>query len=69
MNEVCFREDGNELLTNKDLQAILHVSKNRAYEIQKSACFPTIKINNRYYVTRRSLTKWLDEYTNREYIL
>lgn len=61
--------DGNELLTNKDLQAILHMSKNQVYELQKSSCFPTIRINNRMYVTRKSLSAWLDSYTGRTYKL
>ena len=60
---------GDELLTNKDLQTILHMSKNQVYELQKSSCFPTIRINSRMYVTRKSLSAWLDSYTGRAYKL
>ena len=59
----------NELLTYKDLQAKLHIGKNRAYELMKSACFPSIKINNRYYVTKKNLSEWLQEYTYRQFLL
>lgn len=68
MNKVCHRED-DELLTYKDLQAKLHIGKNRAYELLKSACFPSIKINSRYYVTSKNLSKWLQDYTYRQYQL
>ncbi len=59
----------NELLTYKDLQAKLHIGKNRAYELMKSACFPSIKINSRYYVTKKNLSEWLQEYTYRQFLL
>ena len=58
------REDymPDRLLTYKDLQDILHVGKNRAYELLKSDCFPTIRINNRMYVSSRHLQQWIDQY-------
>ncbi len=52
----------DRLLTYKDLQDILHIGKNRAYELLKSECFPTIRINNRMYVSSRHLQEWLDKY-------
>jgi len=58
----------DQLLTYKDLQAILHIGKNKAYELLKSSCFPTIKINNRMYVNRRALSKWLDDYTHKTFL-
>lgn len=69
MNKVCRWEEGDELLTYKDLQATLHIGKNRAYELLKSACFPSIRINNRYYVTRENLSKWIQEYTFRQFLI
>lgn len=69
MNTPCLSQDGYELLTNTDLQAILHMSKTHVYELQRSSCFPTIRINKRMYVTRKSLNKWLDDYTGRTYKL
>lgn len=57
------------LLTYKDLQTILHVGKGRAYELLKSDCFPTIRINNRMYVNSRHLQQWLDTYKNKTYLL
>lgn len=59
----------DRLLTATDLQDILHVSKTRAYELLHSSCFPTIKINSRYYVNSRHLSEWLDTYTGRTFWL
>ena len=59
----------DRLLTYKDLQEILHVGKGRAYELLHSSCFPTIKINGRYYVNSRHLSKWLDTYAGREFLV
>ena len=53
----------DRLLTYKDLQDILHIGKNRAYELLKSDCFPTIRINNRMYVSSRHLRQWIEQYT------
>ena len=59
----------DRLLTAKDLQEILQVSKNRAYELLHSSCFPTIRINGRLYVNSRHLSKWLDTYAGRTFLL
>jgi hypothetical protein len=61
--------DSNRLLTYKDLQTILHVGKSRAYELLKSDCFPTIKINNRYYVSQKHLEKWIDTYSGKTFLV
>ena len=61
--------NSNQLLTYKDLQDILHVGKNRAYELMKSDCFPTIRINNRMYVNRDRLYQWIEDYTQSVYLI
>ena len=57
------------LLTYKDLQSILKIGKNRAYELLKSDCFPTITINKRMYVSRKHLEEWIDSYTHKAYLV
>ena len=57
------------LLTYKDLQDILHCSKNRAYELIHSSGFPAIQICGRYYVKENALNQWIDTYTGRKYII
>lgn len=59
----------DRLLTYRDLQDILHIGKNRAYELLKSDCFPTIKINNRMYVSQKHLQDWIDTYTYKTYLV
>ena len=61
--------NSNRLLTYKDLQNILHVGRDRAYELLKSDCFPTIKINNRYYVSYDHLQKWIDDYSGKTFLV
>ena len=65
--EFMIKED--RLLTYKDLQDILHVGKNRAYELLHSECFPTIRINNRLYVNSRHLSEWLDTYAGKSFLV
>jgi len=63
---ICDRE---QLLTYKDLQTILKVGKNRAYELLKSDCFPTIKINHRMYVSPEALQKWVESYSGKTFLV
>lgn len=61
--------EADRLLTYRDLQDILHIGKNRAYELLKSSCFPTIRINNRMYVLYSKLMRWVDTYTYGAYLV
>ena len=63
---ICDRE---QLLTYKDIQTILKVGKNRAYELLKSECFPTIRINHRMYVSPDALQKWIDTYSGKKFFV
>lgn len=56
------------LLTAKDIQSIFGIGKNQAYALMNSDGFPTIKLNNRLYVTQKDLEKWLDTYKGRSYL-
>ena len=57
-----------ELLTCKDLQDILQIGRDTAYALLHSQTFPTIRINNRLYVTRSALEDWLRLYTGKTYL-
>ena len=61
--------DRDQLLTYKDIQAILKVGKNRAYELLKSECFPTIRINHRMYVSHDALQKWIETYSGKKFFV
>ena len=65
--EYYYQED--RLLTAKDLQYILSIGKNRAYELMNSRAFPTLQIGCRKYVSRAALRKWVETYTGREYLI
>lgn len=68
MNENVDR-GADRLLTPKDIQVIFSIGKNRAYELMKSAGFPSLKINNRLYVSKDALDSWIKEYTGKRYKL
>ena len=68
MSEVRIEAE-ERLLTPKDLQYIFGIGKNRAYELMNSSGFPTLKINNRMYVSKTALNKWIDIYTGRQYLV
>ncbi len=59
----------DRLLTYKDLQTILHIGQNKAYELLKSECFPTIRIGKRMYVSESHLQEWINNYTYKTYML
>nr|DAL75873.1 MAG TPA: helix-turn-helix domain protein [Caudoviricetes sp.] len=59
----------DQLLTYKELMSMFHIGKGRAYELLHSSGFPTIRIGNRMYVSRRHLSEWLDTYKGRRYLL
>ena len=62
-------EAEERLLTPKDLQYIFGIGKNRAYELMNSSGFPTLRVNNRMYVSKEALTKWVNTYTGRQYLV
>lgn len=54
--------------TVADVSEILSLGKTKTYELMHSDGFPTIRLNNRLYVTKDNFEKWLSRYTNRQFI-
>lgn len=50
----------SEVYKVKDIQEILKISKNAAYELIKSAPFPIIRIGNTYRIAKEGFDKWLN---------
>lgn len=55
------------LLTAKEVQKQLGVSRDRAYGLMHSKCFPSIKLGGRYYVEDTKLREFLDKYAYKEF--
>lgn len=51
--------------TVSDIQRIMSLGRTRAYELMRSDGFPSIKLNNRIYITKTNFEKWLDKNTNK----
>ena len=54
-----------EVLTAKDLQAYLHISRAGAYNLMNRADFPTLHIGKRKLVTRQHLDQWIKKNTGK----
>ena len=50
-----------EFLTIKDIQNILKIGKNVAYDLCKRADFPAIKIGGSYRIPLDEFNKWCDK--------
>jgi predicted DNA-binding transcriptional regulator AlpA len=57
---------GTRMLTAKDIQEIFMIGKNTAYELMNSKGFPTLRINNRLYVSQSALNKWIETYSGKK---
>lgn len=57
-----------KLLTPKDIQYIIGIGRNQAYALMNSAGFPSIKLNNRLFVTVHDFNDWLATYKGRAYL-
>ncbi len=51
------------VLTAKDLQAYLHMSRAGAYNLLSRADFPTLHIGKRKFVTLHNLQQWMEKNT------
>lgn len=49
------------LITPKETQDILGVGRTTLYRILKQDDFPSIRIENKFYVNKLGLQKWIDE--------
>lgn len=59
MNEYCNWDDVPLVLSAKDIQKILGLSKGKTYELMNSEQFPTIFVNKRMLVTKEAFIAWL----------
>ena len=57
------------LLTAKDIQKKLGVSRDRAYGLLHAKGFPSIKLGGRYYVDEVKLQEFIERYTYKEFAL
>ena len=48
-----------QVLTAKELSAILKLGRDKTYALMGSKNFPSFKIGKQYFVTEEALTKWL----------
>lgn len=58
-----------KLLTTKELQQFLGVSRDLSYQLMRSKGFPAIKLGAKYYVDREQLIIWIERYSGREFVL
>lgn len=57
------------LLTTKELQKRLGISRDRAYGLMHSKGFPAIKLGGRYYVEESKLRDFLDRYAYKSFVM
>lgn len=57
------------LLTTKELQQKLGVSRDKSYALMHAAAFPSIKLGGRYYVEESKLKAWLERYAYKSFAL
>lgn len=55
-----------EYLTIHEVQDILRISKNTAYDLCKSGAFPVLKIGPNYRVKKKEFEKWCERQIYRE---
>ena len=60
-------EATKKILSVKDLQTELNISKERAYVLMHNKAFPSFKIGKQYYVSAKNLDDWLNKTSGRRY--
>ena len=58
-----------EMLTVKDIQQHLFLSKNIVYQLVQMDSFPKIKIGNSYRIPKDKYEKWIEQNIRREIII
>lgn len=58
-----------EMLTVKDIQQHLCLSKNIVYQLIQMDSFPKIKIGNSYRIPKDKYEKWIEQNIRREIII
>ena len=51
--------ESSEVYTVKDIQEVLKVGRNTAYDLVKSQVFPVIKLGDTYRVSKVVFNNWL----------
>ena len=54
--------------TTKDLMEIFHIGKNKAYKLMNQRDFPSIKLGNKYLVSKSNLEEFLNRYKYKSYL-
>ena len=51
-----------------DIQRIFQIGRTSAYRLMSAKGFPSIRLNNRLYVSKERLKAWSDKYTGKEFV-
>lgn len=68
-NDEQKNENEYEVLTVNDVSKILKISKCNTYKLFKLNLFPSYKINNKMFVTKKSFDKWFYKLDNKNIVL
>ncbi len=53
----------------KDLQEILHIGKDTAYELMHASAFPSMKLGGKWLIEKSALESWLLNNRGREFAI
>lgn len=53
----------------KDVRNILRIGESKAYALMNSSSFPSIKLGNKFIVTKSEFEKWLDRSKGKTFYL
>lgn len=62
-------EDPGRILTPKDIQEDLQLSKNTVYKLIRMSSFPKIKIGNSYRIPENQYKEWISLNLHREIVV
>lgn len=48
-------------MTTNQLQEHLGISRSVAYKLMRSQCFPSMRLNGRFYVDDKKVGEWLEK--------
>lgn len=57
------------MYTTEDVQKILKIGRDRAYNLMRAKGFPSMKMGRKYYVSSDALGDWLKAYRGKEFII
>lgn len=61
------KEDSKEIVlyTVEDIEDIFKMGRTKAYELMASQGFPSFRLNNRLYVEKEKLSRWIENRTGK----